>query len=156
MRKKKLFEKNYHSFILDPGNVFQGLSEDLDYASDDQVENIRRVAHTSKLMNEAGLIVMSCFTSPLTFERRMAKGIIGDENFLEIYMDTPIEISQAQDIEGYYKKASMGEIPNVPGVNMRFEPPKAPDLVFSLQKHSPDEAADIILEKLASLGVIDL
>ncbi|MCF6220174.1 MAG: sulfate adenylyltransferase subunit CysN [Robiginitomaculum sp.] len=152
--ERKLFARGCHSFILDPGNVLPGMSEDLDFESSDQIENVRRVAHMSKLMNDAGLIVMTCFTSPLSFERRMARRIIGTENFLEIHMDTPIEISLAQDSQGYFEKARRGEIKNVAGIDMRFEPPKAADLTFSLRKHSPEDAADIILAKLTEMGVL--
>ena len=153
--ERKLFAGGYHSFILDPGNVLPGMSEDLDFDSSDQIENVRRVAHISKLMNDAGLIVMTCFTSPLTFERRMARRIIGVEHFLEIHMDTPIEISLAQDSQGYYDKARRGEIKNVAGIDMRFEPPKSADMRFSLREHSPEEAADAILAKLIDMGIID-
>lgn len=153
--ERKLYARGMHSFILDPGNVRPGMSEDLDFESSDQIENVRRVAHMSKLMNDAGLIVMTCFTSPLSFERRMARRIIGAENFLEIHMDTPIEISLAQDSQGYFDKARRGEIKNVAGINMRYEPPKSPDMTFSLRQHSPEEAADAILDRLIEMGVFD-
>jgi len=154
--ERKLFACGHHSFILDSGNVLSGMSEDLDFESSDQIENVRRVSHMAKLMNDAGLIVMTCFTSPLSFERRMARRIIGADNFLEIHMDTPIEISLAQDNQGYYEKARRGEIKNVAGINMRYEPPKAADMTFSLRKHSPEEAADEILTYLSNKGFVDI
>ncbi len=152
--EQKLYGFGKHAFILDPGNVWPGMSEDLESTSSDQIENIRRVAHMARLMNEAGLIAMTCFTSPLNFERKMARRIIGPEHFIEIHMDTPIEISQAQDTQGYYRKARRGEIQNVAGVDMPYEYPASPDMTFSLKKHSPEEAAEEIIEFLKSSGVL--
>ena len=152
--ERKLYERGHHSFILDSGNILKGMSEDLGSTQSNLIENTRRVAHVAKLMNEAGLIVMSCFTSALTSERRMARRIIGEEHFIEVHMDTPIEISRAQDNQGFYDKAERGEIRNVAGVDMRYEEPKAADLTFSFQKHSADEAAEAILKLLTERGVI--
>ena len=152
--ERKLYERGHHSFILDSGNILKGMSEDLDSTQSNLIENTRRVAHIAKLMNEAGLIVMSCFTSALTSERRMARGIIGEEHFIEVHMDTPIEISRAQDKQGFYDKAERGEIRNVAGIDMRYEEPKAADLTFSFQRHSADEAAEAILQLLAERGII--
>jgi bifunctional enzyme CysN/CysC len=151
---RMLFERGHHSFILEPRNVFPGLSEDLGFSESDQLENIRRIAHTSKLINDNGIIAITCFISPLSFERRLAKRIIGPESFMEVYLDTPIEIAMAQDTEGYYAKARRGDIKNVPGVDALYEVPKSPDLTLSLRTHSPDEAAEVILSELVRLGII--
>jgi len=152
--ERKLYERGQHSFVMEPGNVLQGLSEDLTNSNSDQIENIRRVAQTAKLMNDSGLIVIACFPSALSFERRLAKRIVGADSFMEIYLDTPIEISMAHDTDGYYDKAHRGEISNVAGIDALYEVPKSPDMTFSLRTNSPNEAAEIILEELKKRKII--
>lgn len=146
--EKILYDNGYHSTVLDPGNVFEGISEDLEQSSQGTLENARRVAHIAKLMNEAGLIVMTCFDSAQAAERNIAKNVIGASNYVEIFMETPLEISLSKDRDGFYRKAMKGEIKNVSGIDVMFEEPESPDLKFSLKSITPKEAAEKIFQYL--------
>lgn len=124
----KLHELGRHTYLLDGDNVRQGLNKDLGFTDTDRVENIRRIAEVAKLMMDAGLIVMTAFISPFVREREMARELIGPENFVEVYVDTPLEVCEERDVKGLYKKARRGEIPNFSGVNSAYEPPEKPDI----------------------------
>jgi bifunctional enzyme CysN/CysC len=152
--EQKLYAGNHHSIILDSESIWKGLSEDLDYLGADRLENIRRVAHVCKLMNEAGLIVMTSFTTAYMMERRLCQKIITDSKFFEIYVNTPLEISEAQDTQGFYKRARKGEIRNVAGIDIPFEPPEHPDIVVGAQTHSHEEAAEQIYQALKQKGFL--
>jgi bifunctional enzyme CysN/CysC len=128
---------------LDGDNIRQGLNKDLGFTDADRVENIRRVAEVAKLMMDAGLIVMTAFISPIRAEREMAKELIGTENFVEVFVDTPLDVCEQRDPKGLYKKARSGQLPNMTGINSPYEPPLNPDYV--LQHGNQDLKASVSL-----------
>ncbi|MCK9513285.1 MAG: sulfate adenylyltransferase subunit CysN [Pigmentiphaga sp.] len=118
-----LYQQGKKTYILDGDNIRHGLNKDLGFTEADRVENIRRVAEVAKLMMDSGLIVLTAFISPYQREREMARELIGTENFIEVYVSTPLEICEQRDVKGLYRKARQGEIPNMTGVNSPYEPP---------------------------------
>ena len=128
--EKELHAQGKRTYILDGDNIRQGLNKDLGFTDADRVENIRRVAEVAKLMMDAGLIVMTAFISPFRAEREMARQLIGDENFIEVFVDTPLEICEQRDPKGLYKKARSGQIPNMTGINSPYEIPENPNITY--------------------------
>lgn len=124
-----LHRAGQRTYLLDGDNVRQGLNRDLGFTDAERVENIRRVAEVAKLMMDAGLIVITAFISPFKRERAMARDLIGQGNFTEVYVNTPLEICEARDPKGLYKKARKGELPNMSGLGSPYEPPEDPDVV---------------------------
>lgn len=122
--EKELHALGKRTYILDGDNVRQGLNKDLGFTDADRVENIRRVAEVAKLMMDAGLIVLTAFISPFRAEREMARQLIGEENFIEVYVDTPLQVCEQRDPKGLYKKARSGQLPNMTGINSPYEPPE--------------------------------
>ena len=141
--ERKLHQKGMRTFLLDGDNVRHGLNSDLGFTDADRVENIRRVAEISKLMRDAGLVVLAAFISPFRAEREMAKEIIGEQDFIEIFVDIPLEIAEARDPKGLYKKARAGLIPNFTGIGSAYETPTDPDLHLHSNQKSVD---DLVLE----------
>lgn len=129
--EQKLHALGKRTYILDGDNIRQGLNKDLGFTDADRVENIRRIAEVAKLMMDAGLIVMTAFISPFRAEREMARQLIGTENFVEVFVDTPLEICEQRDPKGLYKKARNGQIPNMTGINSPYEPPEQPELRYT-------------------------
>ena len=129
--EKELHAQGKRTYILDGDNIRQGLNRDLGFTNADRVENIRRVAEVAKLMMDAGLIVMTAFISPFRAEREMARELIGKENFVEVFVDTPLEVCERRDPKGLYKKARNGELPNMTGINSPYEAPLKPALVIN-------------------------
>jgi len=126
MLEKKLFELNYFCQILDGDNVRSGINKNLRFTDEDRVENIRRIAEVSKLFMNCGIILLCSFISPTNDIRQMAKNIIGENDFLEIFVDTPLDVCEQRDPKGLYKKARSGEIKNFTGVSAPFEKPEKP------------------------------
>src|SRR6056297_851076 len=129
MLERRLFELNYFCQILDGDNVRSGINRNVKFTEKDRMENIRRIAEVSKLFMNCGIILICAFISPTKEMREMAREIIGDEDFLEIFVDTPIEICEQRDPKGLYKKARLGEIKNFTGISSPFEMPDNPFLV---------------------------
>ena len=129
--EKELHTQGKRTYILDGDNIRQGLNKDLDFTDAGRVENIRRVAEVAKLMMDAGLIVITAFICPFRAERDMARRLIGAENFVEVYVDTPLEICEQRDPKGLYKKARNGQISNMTGINSPYEAPEQPDVRFT-------------------------
>ena len=127
-----------------------GLNKNLGFAENDRIENIRRIAEVSKLMNDAGLIVLTAFISPYRLDRRNAKEIIGS-NFIEVYVNTPLEECEKRDVKGLYRKARMGQIANFTGISAKYEEPENPDIMVDTSEHSLDECVEIVLKKLEGL-----
>ncbi|EJN24562.1 sulfate adenylyltransferase, large subunit [Pseudomonas sp. GM78] len=126
----QLHSQGRRTYILDGDNVRQGLNKDLGFTDADRIENIRRIAEVAKLMMDAGLIVMTSFISPFRQERETARQLIGTENFVEVYVNTPLDVCEQRDPKGLYKKARNGQIPNMTGINSPYEAPENPDFVF--------------------------
>jgi bifunctional enzyme CysN/CysC len=133
---------------LDGDNVRQGLSKDLGFTDADRVENISRVAEVAKLMMDAGLIVMTAFISPFRAEREMARQLIGEENFLEVFVATPLDICEQRDPKGLYQKARSGRLPLMTGIDSPYEPPSKASLSLDTNKHTVDELVDLLLKHI--------
>ena len=146
--EQKLAAQNRHTYLLDGDNFRHGLNKDLGFTDADRVENIRRVAEVARLMADSGLIVMTAFISPFRRERRMAKDVVGDIDFIEVYVDTPLEVCEARDPKGMYAKARRGEIPNFTGISSPYEPPERADIHLDAGERSAEELADEVLQKL--------
>jgi len=146
--EQKLAEQNRHTYLLDGDNFRHGLNKDLGFTDADRVENIRRVAEVARLMADSGLIVMTAFISPFRRERRMAREIVGDIDFIEVFVDTPLEVCEARDPKGMYAKARRGEIPNFTGISSPYEPPEKADIHLDAGDRSAAELADEVLQKL--------
>ena len=129
--EKELHARGKRTYILDGDNIRQGLNKDLGFTEADRVENIRRVAEVARLMMDAGLIVMTAFISPFRREREMARELIGSENFMEVFVSTPLEVCEQRDVKGLYKKARQGLLPNFTGVNSPYETPHHPDIAVT-------------------------
>jgi bifunctional enzyme CysN/CysC len=127
----------------------------LGFTEADRVENIRRVAEVTKLMVDAGLIVMTAFISPFRAERAMARSLVAAGEFIEIHVDTPLEVAEDRDVKGLYKKARRGEISNFTGISSPYEAPEAPELTISTVELSAEEAADQVIARLRELKLID-
>jgi bifunctional enzyme CysN/CysC len=153
--EKKLAAMGRHTYLLDGDNVRHGLNKDLGFTEADRVENIRRVAEVARLMVDAGLIVMTAFISPFRSERAMARGQMADGEFIEIHVNTPLAVAEERDVKGLYKKARRGEIANFTGISSPYEAPEAPELVVNTHTQTAEDAADTIIAKLKSLGLIE-
>ncbi|PZX09902.1 sulfate adenylyltransferase subunit CysN [Celeribacter halophilus] len=146
--EKKLARMNRHTFLLDGDNVRHGLNKDLGFTEADRVENIRRVGEVARLMTDAGLIVITAFISPFRSERNMVRSMMQPGEFLEIFVDTPLEVAESRDVKGLYAKARSGELKNFTGIDSPYEYPEAPDLRIDTTKMTPEEAADAIIDRL--------
>jgi len=124
----ELWELGYKTYLLDGDNVRAGLSKDLDFSDAGRIENIRRIGEVAKLFLDAGIIVLSAFISPFRSEREIVRDLVGKENFLEIFVDTPLETCEERDVKGLYKKARQGQIANFTGINSPYESPENPFL----------------------------
>ena len=141
-----LHDQGLRTYILDGDNVRHGLSKDLGFTVADRVENIRRIAEVAKLMMDAGIIVLTAFISPFRAERDMAKSLFTPEDFLEIFVDTPLAVAEARDPKGLYKKARRGELPNFTGIDSDYEPPMQPDLRLNTDDRSVEDCAKALAE----------
>lgn len=139
--EKILFDNGYTTCILDGDNIRSGLNNNLSFTPEDRLENIRRISETAKLFIENGIICICCFVSPTESIRSAAKNIIGESNFMELFVDTPIEICEARDVKGLYKKARAGEIKDFTGINAPFNAPKAPFYSIKTTEKTPEESA---------------
>ena len=148
--EKKLHALGYKTYTLDGDNVRHGLNNDLGFTDADRVENIRRVAEVAKLMVDAGLIVITAFISPFISERGYARQILADNEFIEVFVDAPIEVCEARDPKGLYKKARSGKLKNFTGIDSEYQKPQNPEIVLESAKKNPEELADYILEYLIS------
>ena len=143
--QQKLFAMGKHTFVLDGDNVRHGLNRDLGFTDADRVENIRRVSNVSKLMSDAGLITLVSFISPFRSERQMARNMMADGEFVEIFVDTPLEVAEERDVKGLYKRARAGEIKNFTGLDSPYEAPENAEIVINTVDQSAEEAADQII-----------
>ncbi len=150
--EKMLHAMGRHTMLLDGDNVRHGLNKDLGFTDEDRVENIRRIGEVSKLMTEAGLMVITAFISPFRAERDMVRSLMPPGGFIEIYVDTPLNECEKRDAKGLYKKARIGELPNLTGVNSPYEPPNNPEITLTTLGASPGELAENILAYLSDEG----
>jgi len=152
--EKKLYAMGRRSYLLDGDNVRHGLNRDLGFTDADRVENVRRVAEVGRLMVDAGLIVIAAFISPFRAERAMARALLAEGEFIEVHVDTPLEVAESRDVKGLYKKARRGELRNFTGIDSPYEPPENPELRVHAAACSAEEAAEQVIGKLRGLGLI--
>ena len=146
--EKKLHAMGKHTYLLDGDNVRHGLNKDLGFTDADRVENIRRVGEVASLMVDSGLIVLTAFISPFRAERHMVREMMGDEEFIEIFVDTPLEVCEARDVKGLYKKARAGDLKNFTGIDSPYEEPETAEIHVNTVDNTADEAAETIIKKL--------
>ncbi len=146
--EKVLNLQGKHTMLLDGDNVRMGLNSNLGFEEQDRIENIRRIAEVSKLMNDAGLIVLTSFISPYRADRERARQIVGTDDFVEIYVNTPLEVCEQRDVKGLYKKARNGKIPNFTGISSPYEEPKNPEITVDTSKSSLEESVEYIINEL--------
>src|SRR5205085_2384485 len=148
--EKKLVARGRHTFLLDGDNVRHGLNRDLGFTEADRIENIRRVGEVARIMADAGLIVLTAFISPFRAERHMVRRMIPEGEFFEIFVDTPLSEAEKRDTKGLYAKARAGELKNFTGIDSPYEPPEDAEIHIDTTQLSADEAAELIVEKLAA------
>jgi bifunctional enzyme CysN/CysC len=144
--EKILHQQGYRTYILDGDNIRHGLSKDLGFTVADRVENIRRVAEVAQLMMDAGIIVLTAFISPYRDERDMAKSLFEADDFLEIFVDTPLAVAEERDPKGLYKKARSGQLPNFTGIDSEYQPPENPSLTLKTEGRTVAEMAEILVK----------
>ncbi|MGK2908846.1 MAG: sulfate adenylyltransferase subunit CysN [Sphingobium sp.] len=149
--EKTLALMNRHTFLLDGDNVRHGLNKDLGFTEADRIENIRRVGEVAKLMADAGLIVLTAFISPFRAERDMVRAMLPEGEFIEIFVDTPIEVAEARDVKGLYKKARAGALKNFTGIDSPYEPPEQPEIRVNTVEMTPAQAAEHIIRQIMPL-----
>lgn len=142
---------NRHTFLLDGDNVRHGLNKDLGFTEADRIENIRRVGEVAKLMTDAGLIVLTAFISPFRAEREMVRQMLPEGDFIEIFVDTPLEVAEERDVKGLYKKAREGKLKNFTGIDSPYEAPEQPEITVNTVEKTPAEAAEYILQQIMPL-----
>ena len=146
--EKRLHALGHHTYILDGDNVRHGLNKDLGFTPEDRVENIRRVAEVAKLMTDAGLIVLVSFISPYRSERRLARALFDEGEFIEAFVDTPLDVAESRDVKGLYAKARAGQIPNFTGIDSPYEAPEHAELVLDTVRESADVLAQRVVDRL--------
>ena len=146
----ELAKRGQHTFLLDGDNVRHGLNKDLGFSDADRVENIRRIGEVSKLFVDAGLIAVTAFISPFRSDRQLVRDLLGESEFIEIHMDTPLETCESRDPKGLYKKARAGEIKNFTGIDSDYEAPLNAEITLDTSKQSVPECVEQIIEYLSS------
>jgi len=152
--EKKLQAEGRHTYLLDGDNVRHGLNRDLGFTDADRVENIRRVAEVARLMADAGLIVLVSFISPFRAERDMARAMLPEGEFFEVFVDTPLQVAESRDVKGLYKKARAGQLKHFTGVDSPYEAPEHPELRLAAAEGEPAEHAEAVVALLKAQGVV--
>jgi bifunctional enzyme CysN/CysC len=150
----ELHRQSHHTYMLDGDNVRHGLNRDLGFTDVDRVENIRRVGEVAKLFVDAGLIVLCAFISPFRAERQTVRDLVGEGEFIEVFVDTPIEECRRRDPKGLYAKADSGTLKNFTGVDSPYEPPEHADLILPTPQRDPDGLARMVVDHLRATGLL--
>jgi adenylyl-sulfate kinase len=140
-----LHAKGFKTYLLDGDNIRAGINKDLSFTDADRIENIRRIGEVSKLMLDSGIIVLSAFISPFQSDRDQVKKIVGAGNYLEVFVDTPLEVCEQRDVKGLYKKARAGEIKNFTGIDSAYEIPARPDIIIQTHVLSVNDSLALLL-----------
>jgi len=151
----RLYEKGVRTYVLDGDNVRQGLCKDLGFSDADRTENIRRIGEVSKLMMDAGMIVLTAFISPFRKDRDIVRKLVQPEDFIEIFCKATLDICEQRDPKGLYKKARAGQIPEFTGINSPYEEPDSPELILDTGLHDIEECLAMVLDYLRSKGRLD-
>ena len=146
--EKELYARGFHCYLLDGDNVRAGLCNNLGFAEEDRTENIRRISEASKLFLDAGVICINAFVSPTIEIRQTAKDIIGEKDFVEVFVNTPLEVCETRDVKGLYKKARAGEIKNFTGIDAPYEAPLNPQIEIKTVEQSIEAACQLIIKQL--------
>ena len=146
--EKELHAQGKRTYILDGDNVRQGLNKDLGFTDADRVENIRRVGEVAKLMTDAGLIVLTAFISPFRAERQMVREMMAEGEFIEVFVNTPLEVAESRDVKGLYKKARAGNLKNFTGIDSPYEAPDDAEVVLNTSEMSAEDAAELVVQAL--------
>ncbi len=146
--EKKLFQEKFIIQVLDGDNIRTGISNNLTFSEADRLENIRRISEVSKLFVQSGIITLNSFVSPTVEIRQLAKQIIGEDDFIEIYINTPLEVCEQRDVKGLYKKARAGEIKNFTGIDAKFEAPKNPSVEILTEHQTIEESVEEVYRKI--------
>lgn len=148
--EERLFALHQHTYLLDGDNVRHGLNKDLSFSDSDRVENIRRIGEVAKLMADAGLIVLTAFISPFVREREMVRTLLESHEFIEVYIDTPLDVCEQRDPKGLYKKARAGEIRQFTGIDSAYEAPVQPAIHLRTAAQTIEQSVDAVIAYLAS------
>ena len=154
--EKMLHDMGIHTYILDGDNVRMGLNKDLGFAPEDRTENIRRITEVSKLFVDSGSLVLTAFISPYRKDRDNARSVIGDEDFIEVFVSADLSVCESRDPKGLYKKARAGEIKGFTGIDAPYEAPENPELVVHTDRHSIEECAHIVVNYLKNNNIINI
>lgn len=144
----QLHARGFKTYLLDGDNIRVGLNKDLSFSEEGRVENIRRIGEVSKLFLDAGVIVLSAFISPFKADRAQVKAIVGDANFVEVFVDAPLEVCEQRDVKGLYKKARAGEVKNFTGIDSPYEAPDQPDVHIPTHQLSVEDSMEKLMKKL--------
>jgi len=148
--EQELYKKGIRTYSLDGDNIRNGINNDLSFSPKDRTENIRRIAEISNLFIDSGIVVLSAFVSPYRKDRKNIKNIVGNSNFVEVFINTSIEECERRDVKGLYKKARKGEISNFTGISAPYEAPINPDIEIKTEELSIDESVKIIIKKISN------
>jgi adenylylsulfate kinase len=152
--EQKLFEKGIHTYVLDGDNIRHGLNSNVDFSPEGRKENIRRIGEAAKLFVDAGMVVLTAFISPYRADRDHVRSILGEDEFVEVFVNCPLEVCEARDVKGLYQKARAGEIPDFTGISSPFEEPLHPEITVRTNDLSIEESADIINDYILKLITI--
>ncbi|MDO6559834.1 adenylyl-sulfate kinase [Paraglaciecola chathamensis] len=153
--EKKLADNGKHTYLLDGDNVRHGLNGDLTFSDKDRVENIRRISELAKLFVDSGLIVITAFISPFKGERDYCRNLLQENEFVEVFVDTPLEECEKRDPKGLYQKARAGEITDFTGISSPYEAPESPEVILNFNGQSAQESAEQLFTQLKQKGLID-
>ncbi|MBT2970204.1 MAG: adenylyl-sulfate kinase [gamma proteobacterium symbiont of Ctena orbiculata] len=152
--EEELHQRGCRTYVFDGDNVRHGLCRDLGFSTEDRSENIRRIGEMSKLFVDAGVIALTAFISPIREDRERARGLFPHGDFIEVYVNCPLEVCETRDVKGLYKKARAGEIPNFTGISAPYEPPNKPEITIETQDRTVEECVDELIGTLEQRGVI--
>jgi adenylyl-sulfate kinase len=143
-----LYAQGFKTYLLDGDNIRSGLNKDLTFTDEARVENIRRISEVCKLFIDAGVVLLSAFISPFKADREQVKSIVGTDNYIEVFVDTPLEICEQRDVKGLYRKARAGEVKNFTGISSPYEKPVDPDIVIPTDKMSVEESLNLLMKEV--------
>jgi adenylylsulfate kinase len=153
--ERSLAQRGINAYALDGDNVRHGLNSNLGFSHEDRTENVRRISEVAKLFNDAGVIVITAFISPYRVDRDAVRAKLPDGEFIEVFVECPVEECERRDTKGLYKKARAGEIPEFTGISAPYEPPEKPESVLHTAEQSPEECVKSVIEHLEERGIID-
>jgi len=149
-----LHENNVRTFVLDGDNIRNGLCKDLGFSKSDRVENIRRIGEVCKLMMEGGLIILAAFISPFKQDRKLARELVAEGDFIEVFCDSPLSVCESRDVKGLYKKARSGSIPEFTGITSPYENPENPELILDTAKLSSEKCLNKLISYITQKGIV--